>query len=1108
MMLNARITPGTYYVLSGIPNDASIKEIINFLPSWILCEPNVVHHLQRQKRTCSAYLKFTASPLHSELYASLCRFFVIERFRGQYIVTIGPLKEPQEKKEKQRFWNDFLAREFWEYLVKKNGSLGIDRDSVTDYFREFCKKRKELKNLSRRHLKSKEFLTIKRMRQLHLFKTTRADNYAVLGVMANPDNLQFPTAEEENEARAQLRENFQDAKSNKEGVVISELPNRTLGNIGETETIRFAIRVESLQTLSAIKIKGPNASMFQLNEATSSALPLFLLQSFFAGVSDATAIEFTVVPNRIGVLRALIHFVFDGFVIARGVTMSCGHREMNDVLQPTAPFQRIKRKYVSYSKKETVGPPTQETQVGGSGGENPFKTLSQYMVPARIASSIREDSFDTMMESLAWKNTPSHDSMEDYGMYWQQLLYASEHQMLRDIQLYDMDNVSLQREGRYFLFTVPGLAEGRPSVLRGDLVHITFKNSLYKGRVMFIRQLEVVMDLHPKFARDFNPSLDRVSVRFTFSRMILRTSHKACADLAEAHLGTALIVPTRAHAAEIINSDENRVCPICLLEIRGDGTSITMYCQGRCGSHFHEGCIQQWLQEQTTCPMCRDPWRGGVTTSKRRKSSASVALAPWANRSLNEEQEAAVQRIANGGLRPLPYIIFGPPGTGKTTTVVETIYQLGKQRKKILLVAPSNDAADILVERLSSYYPPTELRRILAYSRSIETLPTSIRSYASDGKDFSELVQEINSAQIVVSTVNLAARFSFWGISRGYFEVVCVDEAGHATEPEVVAVAASLLNFDEENGPVGQLVLAGDPKQLGPVTTSDICLKYGLSVSYMERLTNRSVYQPQADGQYPKGLLTKLVRNYRSHPAILKLPNEMFYKDLKCCGDMMVTSNMVRWEHLPKRGFPVFFHALDGENLREGNSPSWFNPEEAQQVVEYVRLLTKETRPSIGAEEIGIITPYSRQAQKIRLALRTQDIDGIKVGSVESFQGQERRVIIISTVRAEREQVNNDLRYNLGFVAHPKRFNVAVTRAKALLIVIGSPAVLAMDKDNWLPFMKYCHDNKSWAGNAWDPSYSDDLNDDAVEPDSDGENVDGPSQAAEQEGFVFVTTEE
>lgn len=439
---------------------------------------------------------------------------------------------------------------------------------------------------------------------------------------------------------------------------------------------------------------------------------------------------------------------------------------------------------------------------------------------------------------------------------------------------------------------------------------------------------------------------------------------------------------------------------------------------------------------------------------------------------------------------------------------METIYQLGKQGKKIILVAPSNDASDVLVERLSSYFPPSELRRILAYSRNRDLLPASIQAYASDSLGPEDQKHEILSAKIVVSTVNLAARFSYWGIERGHFDVLCVDEAGHATEPEVIAVAAALMDFQRSDP--GQLILAGDPKQLGPITTSEVCLKYGLSTSYMERLCDRSVYQPQ-DGKYPKDLLTKLVRNYRSHSSILKLPNEMFYdNDLEVCGDLMVTSNMLRWEHLPKPGFPVVFHAISGSNCREGNSPSWFNPEEAQQVVEYVRLLMEETRPSLQPDEIGIITPYARQAQKIRLALKTQGIDDIKVGSVETFQGQERRVIIISTVRAEREEVSNDLRYNLGFVANPKRFNVAVTRAKALLIVIGCPSVLEMDKDNWLPFMKYCHDNQSWTGDDWDYENINAENDQSSDggDSSSSEDEEGPSQTALVEGFVFLNLEE
>ena len=148
--------------------------------------------------------------------------------------------------------------------------------------------------------------------------------------------------------------------------------------------------------------------------------------------------------------------------------------------------------------------------------------------------------------------------------------------------------------------------------------------------------------------------------------------------------------------------------------------------------------------------------------------------------------------------------------TGKTTTVVETIYQLGKKGKKILLVAPSNDAADILVERLSSYFPPSELRRILAYSRSIESVPQSIRDYSQDSLQFKEQAAEIMSAQIVVSTVNLAARFSFWGIPRGHFEVLCVDEAGHATEPEVVSVASSLMDFKDQTSEELNIIIKSD----------------------------------------------------------------------------------------------------------------------------------------------------------------------------------------------------------------------------------------------------------------------------------------------------------
>jgi hypothetical protein len=115
-------------------------------------------------------------------------------------------------------------------------------------------------------------------------------------------------------------------------------------------------------------------------------------------------------------------------------------------------------------------------------------------------------------------------------------------------------------------------------------------------------------------------------------------------------------------------------------------------------------------------------------------------------------------------------------------------------------------------------------------------------------------------------------------------------------------------------------------------------------------------------------------------------------------------------------------------------------------------------------------------------------------------------------VSAEQEHVKSDLRYNLGFVASPKHFNVAVrTRAKTLLIVIGCSLVLAMDQEHWLPFLKYCHENKSWVGEEeWDPSeVEEELEQKEAESlEDDWDWVNALSQIAEQTGFIFISREE
>ena len=127
------------------------------------------------------------------------------------------------------------------------------------------------------------------------------------------------------------------------------------------------------------------------------------------------------------------------------------------------------------------------------------------------------------------------------------------------------------------------------------------------------------------------------------------------------------------------------------------------------------------------------------------------------------------------------------------------------------------------------------------------------------------------------------------------------------------------------------------------------------------------------------------------------------------------------------------------QDMREEGSPSFFNPEEIFLVLEYMKQLIDH---GIDEDDIGVITPYKRQVQKLKRRLEDRGWGDVTVGTTEEFQGQERKVIVVSTVRSNPEFVNLDLKHRLGFLADAKRFNVAITRAQALLIVIGNPHIL------------------------------------------------------------------
>lgn len=232
-------------------------------------------------------------------------------------------------------------------------------------------------------------------------------------------------------------------------------------------------------------------------------------------------------------------------------------------------------------------------------------------------------------------------------------------------------------------------------------------------------------------------------------------------------------------------------------------------------------------------------------------------------------------------------------------------------------------------------------------------------------------------------------------------------------------------------------------------------LRYRFKVSYLARLMGMPLYDlgegDDATAPSPGSLrglnVVKLIQNFRSHPAILDFPNRQFYQgEIQPCRDEVITRSLKRMEDLPQRDFPLIFHGIVGKDQREGDNPSFFNAEKATLMKKYCTDLTSRGRKNrVDPKDIGVITPYHKQRCKIGALLAKSQMKDIKIGSVEEFQGQERKVIIMSTVRSSAQNVESDIRSKLGFLANPRRFNVAITRARSLLIVIGYPLVLPVD---------------------------------------------------------------
>jgi superfamily I DNA and/or RNA helicase len=425
---------------------------------------------------------------------------------------------------------------------------------------------------------------------------------------------------------------------------------------------------------------------------------------------------------------------------------------------------------------------------------------------------------------------------------------------------------------------------------------------------------------------------------------------------------------------------------------------------------------------------------------------------------LNDSQNQALNLVSSAQDVAL---VHGPPGTGKTTTLVQTIVETINTEKQVLVCAPSNAAVDLLVEKLHQQqvsvlrlgHPARVTEEVISHTldaqlathddaKMLKDLRKRSEEMRRQGKKYkrkyggkeaqqrklllrearnlkdeammleNHMIQDLlNNAQVIACT--LVGANSNYLLNRT-FKSAFIDESSQALEP---ACWIPILRAQ-------RVIMAGDHLQLPPTVKSRYAEKEGLGVTLFERCMN----QHDAD---------EMLRiQYRMHPHIMAFSNQRFYQ-----GELQ-TADLVT---LRKQYFrePAVFIDTAGCGFEEQINPetlSTYNVEEANFLWDHLEKLLLE-QEELSQLYVGVIAPYKAQIETLRRQLNTkgwdqQRLKQLTINTVDGFQGQERDVIYISLTRSNSQG-------EIGFLADQRRLNVAMTRARQKLIMIGDSSTLS-----------------------------------------------------------------
>ncbi len=550
--------------------------------------------------------------------------------------------------------------------------------------------------------------------------------------------------------------------------------------------------------------------------------------------------------------------------------------------------------------------------------------------------------------------------------------------------------------------------------------------------------------------------------------------------------------------AELFSNYESGIPGVkgIIQSVRGDRLNITLFTDelpdwtrhGKLGIRclFDEDSYDAMELALKTAgnPDTKNPLIGVLTGN--RKPVFNPLTAPMVIPELNPSQNKAVRRILEA--QELA-IVHGPPGTGKTTTLVAAIQQLVRTSSKpVLAIAPSNAAIDLLCERLAkqslrvlrignpvrvgddlqaltldyriSVHPDykriKELRKRASefrnmahkYKRNFGADERQQRKalFAEAGRISHEvsnledfiIEDELHRADVIAATPVGTYNYAIRDLS---FDTLIIDEAGQALE---AACWIPLLK-------VKKVILAGDHLQLPPTIKSEEAAGSGLAFTLMEKCA----------GYYPEATVL-LDMQYRMHERIMGFPSKTFY------GNRLIAHESVKEAGIPQDNAPLEYIDTAGCGSDEqASGTSYVNPEEADfltsMLFDYLENL-RQQGVFTGDMSVGVISPYKRQVELLKEKVAGHPLykswsEQISVNTIDAFQGQERDIIFIGMVRSNPEGIT-------GFLNETRRMNVAMTRAKKKLVVVGDSATLTR-QPFYDDFISFAQENDAYRS-AWE----------------------------------------